>query len=166
LNLKNSVKIISASTGYNYPIGKLKSNTSFSFFYQNTETIMDTITNLSKTQTYTLNEVLTFKIPLSIAAAASFSKSEFSGKKRDILSFTLSGTHSAFEKKWKNTLGVRYSNRIDEQKKFRIFYSSRMKLWKGGDLDIRIEENIFRDKTQVENNFDEFIARAALLIKW
>ncbi|MBE9481654.1 MAG: hypothetical protein IMY69_08165 [Bacteroidetes bacterium] len=166
LNLKNSVKIISASTGYNYPIGKLKSNTSFSFFYQNTETIMDTITNLSKTQTYTLNEVLTFKIPLSIAAAASLSKSEFSGKKRDILSLTLSGTHRAFKKKWKNTLGVRYLNQIDEQKKVRIFCSSRMKLWKGGDLDIRVEENIFRNKTQVVNNFDEFIARAALLIKW
>jgi hypothetical protein len=166
LKMKNAVHVFSMITGYNYPIGNLKSSTSFNFFYQNTETIMDTITNLSKTQTYTLNEVLTFKIPLSIAAAASLSKSEFSGKKRDILSLTLSGTHRAFKKKWKNTLGVRYSNRIDEQKKVRIFYSSRMKLWNGGDLDIRVEENIFRDKTQVVNNFDEFIVRAALLIKW
>ena len=166
LKMKNAVHVFSMTTGYNYPIGKLKSNTSFSFFYQNTETIMDTITNLSKTQTYTLNEVLTFKIPLSIAGGASYSQSEFSGKDRNILSLTLSGTHSAFKKKWKNTLGVRYSNQIDEQKKVRIFYSSRMKLWKGGDLDIRVEENIFRDKVQVVNNYDEFIARAALLIKW
>ncbi|MCK4817897.1 hypothetical protein KA005_19150 [bacterium] len=166
LNLKNSVRIISASTGYNYPIGKLKSNTSFSFFYQNTETIMDTITNLSKTQTYTLIKALTFTIPLSIAGCASYSQSEFSGQERKILSLTLSGTHRAFGKKWKNTLGVKYSNQIDEQKKIGIYWNSRFKLWKGGDLDIRVEENIFRDNIQIVNNFDEFIARATLLIKW
>ena len=113
-----------------------------------------------------LNEVLTFKIPLSIAVAASFSNSEFSGKKQDILSLTLSGTHHAFKKKWKNTMGVRYSNRIDEQKKIRLFCSSRMKLWKGSDFDIRIEENIFRDKTQVIKNYDEFILIVTLLSRW
>ena len=166
LNMENSINVFSAVTGYNYPIGNLKSFTGFNFFYQNTETFMDTISNLSKTKTYTLNEVLTFKIPLSIAAAASFSNSEFSGKKRDILSLTLSGTHHAFKKKWKNTMGVRYSNRIDEQKKIRLFCSSRMKLWKGGNLDIRIEENIFRDKTQVIKNYDEFILIVTLLSRW
>ncbi len=166
LNLKNSVRIISTSTGYNYPIGKLKSNTSFSFFYQNTETIIDTITNLSKTQTYTLIEVLTFKIPLSIAGGASYNQSEFSGQYRKILSLNLSGTYRAFKKKWKNTLGVKYSNQIDEQKKVRLFYSSRIKLWKGSDLDIRIEENIFRDKTQDINNYDEFILRVMLSSRW
>jgi len=79
---------------------------------------------------------------------------------------TLSGTHSAFKKKWKNTLGVRYSNQLNEQKKIGLYWNSRFKLWKGGDLDIRVEENIFRDNIQVINNYDEFIVRAALLIKW
>lgn len=166
LNMENSVNVFSAITGYNYPIGNLKSSSSFNFFYQNTETLMDTITKLSKTRTYTLNEVLTFKIPLSIAAAASFSKSEFSDKKRDILSLTLSGTHRAFKKKWKNTVGVKYSNQVDEQKKVRLFCGSRIKLWKSGDLDIRLEENIFRDKTQVINNYDEFVFKVTLLSKW
>lgn len=78
----------------------------------------------------------------------------------------LSGTHSAFRKKWKNTLGVRYSNQLNEQKKIGLYWNSGFKLWKGGDLDICIEENIFSEKTQVINNFDEFIARVALLIKW
>jgi len=166
LKMKNSVHVFSLSTGYNYKIGNLRTMTSFNFFYQNTETVIDTMTSGSKNQTYTLNETISFKIPLSLSGGISYNKSEFSGQKRDILSLTLSGTHSAFKKKWKNTLGVRYSNRIDEQKKIGLYWSSRFKLWKGGDLDIRVEENIFRDKTQVVNNFDEFIARAALLIKW
>ena len=166
LKMKNSVHVFSLSTGYNYKIGNLRTMTSFNFFYQNTEIVIDTMTSGSKNQTYTLNETISFKIPLSLSGGISYNKSEFSGQKRDILSLTLSGTHSAFKKKWKNTLGVRYSNRIDEQQKVRIFYSSRMKLWNGGDLDIRIEENIFRDNIQVVNNYDEFIVRAALLIKW
>ena len=166
LKMENSVNVFSAVTGYNYPIGNLKSSSSFNYFYQNTETLMDTITNLSKTQTYTLNEVITFKIPLSIAAAVSYSKSEFSSNKRDIITSTLSGTHRAFKKKWKNTLGVKYSNQIDEQKKVRLFCNSRIKLWKGGDLDIRLEETIFRDKTQLINNYDEFVLKASLSMRW
>ncbi|OQX73659.1 MAG: hypothetical protein B6D64_13645, partial [Bacteroidetes bacterium 4484_276] len=119
-----------------------------------------------KTQTYTLNEVLTLKIPLSFAGGASYSQSELSGKDRNILSLTLSGTHRAFNNKWKNTLGVKYSNQIDEQKKFRLFCSSRIKLWKGGALDIRIEGNIFRDRVQVINNYDEFILEVTLTNNW
>ncbi len=166
LKMENAVHVFFLSTGYNYKIGNLRSMTSFNFFCQNTEIIIDTLIGGSQNQTYTLNETLSFKIPLSLSGGVSYNKSEFSGQKRDILSLNLSGTHSAFKKKWKNTLGVRYSNQLNEQKKIGLYWNSGFKLWKGGDLDIRIEENIFRDKTQVINNYDEFIVRAALLIKW
>jgi hypothetical protein len=165
LKMKNAVHVLSMTTGYNYKIGNLRSMTSFNFFYQNTETIVDTMMSGSQNQTYTLNETVSFKIPLSLAGGVSFNKSEFSGQRMDILMLTFSGTHRAF-KKWRNTLGVRYSNQKDEQKKIGIFWNSKVKLWKSGDLDIRVEENIFQDKVQSTNNYDEFIARATLLIKW
>ena len=123
------------------------------------------MTSGSKTQTYMLNETISFKIPLTLAGGVSYSKSEYSGQKLDILMLTFSATHRAF-KKWRNTLGVRYSNQIEEQKKIGIFWNSKVKLWKSGDLDIRVEENIFQDKIHSTNNYDEFIARAILLIKW
>ena len=63
-------------------------------------------------------------------------------------------------------VATRYSNQKEEQKKIGIFWNSKVKLWKSGDLDIRVEENIFQDKVHSANNYDEFIARAILLIKW
>ncbi len=165
LRMENAVHVFSMTTAYNYPVGKLEMSTTFNIFYQNAEIIVDTMINRSKNQTYTLNETVSFKIPLSLAGGISFNKSEFSGQRLNILILTFSGTHRAF-KKWRNTLGVRYSNQIEEQKKIGIFWNSKVKLWKSGDLDIRVEENIFQDKVQSTNNYDEFIARAILLIKW
>ena len=166
LKLENSVYLITAASGYNYRIGTLRSNTSLSFFYQNSETIMDTMNNTSMNQTYTLNQQLTFKVPLSIAAGASYSKSEFSAQKRDIIMFTLSGTLSTFKGKWQNSLGVKYSNQNYEQDKLGFFLNSRAKLGKMFDLEIRIENNIFRDICLVSNNFNEFIATSTLTMKW
>lgn len=165
LRIENAVHVFSMTTGYNYPVGKLIMSTTFNIFYQNTETIFNTMTSGSENQTYMLNETVSFEIPLTLAGGVSYSKSEYSGQKLDILMLTFSGTHRAF-KKWRNTLGVRYSNQIEEQKKIGIFWNSKVKLWKSGDLDIRVEENIFRDKVHNANNYNEFIARAILLIKW
>ena len=41
-----------------------------------------------------------------------------------------------------------------------------MKLWKGTEFDIRVEENIFRNTTQIVSNYDEFILRVSLLSRW
>ena len=166
LTLSNSVWIMSAMTGYNYRIGKMRSNTSFSFFYQNTESIMDTIMNNSMNQSYTLNQILTFKIPLSVAAGATYSKSEYLDNKQNILLLTLSGTYSAFKNKWQNSLGVKYSNQSYEQDKLGFFLNSRAQLGKMFELEIRIEDNIYRDNCFASENFNEFIATSTLIMKW
>jgi len=46
LYLKNAVQVFFLSTGYNYKIGNLRSMTSFNFFCQNTETVIDTMIHL------------------------------------------------------------------------------------------------------------------------
>lgn len=166
IKLENSIYLITATSGYNYKIGELRSNTSFSFFYQNSETLMDTVKNTSKNQTYTLNQQLTFKVPLSIAAGISYSKSEFSTQKRDIIMLTLSSTLSAFKSRWQNTVGVKYSNQNYEQYKLGFFLNSRAKLGKKFDFQIKIENNIYRENCIVANNFNEFIATSTLTMKW
>lgn len=80
--------------------------------------------------------------------------------------FTLSGTLSTFKGKWQNSLGVKYSNQNYEQDKLGFFLNSRAKLGKMFDLEIRIENNIFRDICLVSNNFNEFIATSTLTMKW
>jgi len=164
--LKNSVRVITATTGHNYKIGKLRSNTSFSLFYQDTESEIDTIASRTINTTYTLNEMLSFTIPLSIAAGASYIHSEYSLQKRDILMLTLSGSLSAFESKWQNSLGVKYSNQDEQQQKIGFFWNSRVKLWNGGDLSIRIEDNIFSDICHKTDDFSEFIAQLTFEVRW
>jgi len=80
--------------------------------------------------------------------------------------YILSVTHSAFERKWQNRLGLKWSNQLYEQKKVGIFWSSRIALGKFFDFDMRLEENLFRNKLMENKNFDEFIARGTLVFKW
>ncbi|MFH1513997.1 MAG: hypothetical protein ABIG42_00910 [bacterium] len=166
LTLSNTVWIMNAMTGYDYRIGTMRSNTSFSFFYQNTESILDTIMNNSMNQSYTLNQMLTFKIPLSIGAGATYTKSEYLDIKQNILLLTLSGTLSSFKNKWQNSLGVKYSNEGYQKDKLGFFLNSRAQLGKMFELEIRIEDNLYRDTCFASENFNEFIATSSLIMKW
>ena len=165
LKIENKAIVLSVATGYSYSIGNLNTTTSFNFFFQNTETETDTLTSESKTQTYTLSENVNFKFPLSLAGAVSLSMSEYSGIKSDILTLTFNAAYRAF-KKWRNTLGVRYSDQDGDQIKTGIFWSSKLPVWKLGDLDLRVEENFYRDKELSDNDYDEFVLKVTLTKNW
>ena len=158
--------LFTATTGYNYSLGSLRSNTSLSFFYQDSKLILDTLDNASMNQTYSLNQGFSFKIPLSITFGASYSKSEFASKKMDIIMSSLSGTYSAFKGKWQNTLGVKYSSRISDEEKLGYFWDTRVRLWDGGDLSIRIENNIYQNYLPGADDFNEFIASLSFEVRW
>lgn len=165
LKLDNTVQVFNLSTGYSFPIGKVNSSSSFNFFYQDSETAIDTMLSGSKNQTYTFNESLSFRFPLSLSGGISWSTSEFADQQRDILTLIFSATHKAF-KKWRNSVGVKYSNQIDEQKMIGIFWSSRISIGKFFDFDMRVEENMFRNNLNENSNFDELIAQGTLVFKW
>ncbi|MCX6244854.1 MAG: hypothetical protein NTU98_09130 [Bacteroidetes bacterium] len=164
--LENSVRVITASASHNYKIGSLRSNTMFSFYHQETETILDSLTMKSRNNTYTLNQEIAFKFPLSLVAGVSFTQSGYSGINQNILLLTISGTYSAFRNKWQNSLGVKYSNQDYEQDKLGFFLNSRIQLWSKGDLDIRVEKNTFHDSLLASNNFDEWIVQSTFIVKW
>ncbi|MDP1623162.1 MAG: hypothetical protein Q8M08_12580 [Bacteroidales bacterium] len=165
-DLKNSVRVITASAGYNYKIGILRSNTTFSFFYQGTEIILDTIGTKSKNLSYTFNEELSFKIPLSIAAGVSFNEFEYAGTARNIFLLTISGTYGMFKNKWQNTFGVKYTSQDYNQDKLGFFLNSRVQLWKMTDLELQLEKNTFKDNIRCTQNYNQFIARLTFIFKW
>ncbi len=168
LHIRNYMNVIAASTGYNYLIGTLKSFTSLSYFYQNADYNRDKMSTFNKTQTLTLNQILSFKIPLRLNFNASYSDIKHTDFNRNVVSIVLSASHQAFKNKWKNTLGGRYlqSNGNVDQNKLSLYWDTRIKLWKGGDLDLSFEENIFRNKTVVVENYNEFIAQCKLSVRW
>ena len=80
--------------------------------------------------------------------------------------FTLSGTLSAFKGKWQNTVGAKYSSLLEEEQKIGYYWNSRVRLWSGGDLSIRIENNIFQTNLPGTDDFNEFIAQLSFEVKW
>ena len=164
--LKNSVRVLTAMTGYNYKIGKMRCSTSFNYFFLDTKTEIDTSINFTKNTTYTINEVLNFKIPLTISTAATFTQSENAIQNKNILILSLNATLSSFKSKWQNSLGVKYFNQDYEQDKLGFFLNSRAQLGKMFDLEIRIEKNVFRDICFDSNNFNEFIVSSTITMKW
>jgi hypothetical protein len=164
--LENNVEVISATTGYNYKIGKMRANTMFSFFYQGTSTILDSLTMKSENQTYSFNQDLAFKIPLSLGAGVSFSRFEYGTSTQNTFQFTVSGTYGAFKNKWQNSLGVKYANQDYEQNKLGFFLNSRVHLWKMVDLEIRVENNAFHDILFAVNNYSEWIVQSTLAFRW
>ena len=168
LNIKNNMDVISASTGYNYPIGTLKSFTSLSYFYQNADYDRDTLSTFNNTQTITLNQILNFKIPLRLNFNASYSDIKHTNFNRNVVSIVLSASHQAFKNKWKNTLGGRYlqTNGLLDQNKFSLYWNTQIRLWKGGELGLSFEENIFKDSGGLSEDYNEFIARCKLSVRW
>jgi hypothetical protein len=166
IKMDNIVLVITASTGYNYRIGTAMANSAFNFFYQDIETNLDTLASTCKNQTYTFNQDLALEIPLSFNAGISYSATEYSGYDKDIITYLFSATHSAFEKKWQNRLGVKWSNQVYEQNKVGLFWNSKIRLWENGDLDVRVEENIFNDNVLANNSFEEFVAQLTLGVRW
>jgi len=166
IKVENAVTHISAISGYNYRIGKLRSNTIFNFSSQYIKTTVDTIKIANKIMTYTLTEELTFKIPLSISAGLSYSNCELSAIKREIFSYNISATHSAFKRKWQNRVGVKYAEQLYQQYKIGFYWYSKLKVLKNNYLSIRLEKNIFEEYIMTNNSFDEFIAQISLEIRW
>ena len=166
LGLNNTIYVVTATTGYYYRIGKVQSNTNFNYCRQYSKIERNAVTDLSKTNSYTLNEELTFTIPLSVGIGANYCQSTFSNKESDILSLTLSGTYSTFEDRWQNSLSVTYQNESHEQNKLGFSLNSKVQLWKNGDLEIQLEKNNFTDNVQCTQNYNEFIAKLSFEVRW
>jgi hypothetical protein len=61
---------------------------------------------------------------------------------------------------------MEYSNQDEQQKKVGFFWNSSVRLWKGGDLAIRIEDNIFSNICQRTDDFNELIAQLTFEVRW
>ncbi|NCA84332.1 MAG: hypothetical protein EOM83_02020 [Clostridia bacterium] len=166
LDLTNQITLINITSGYNYKIGNCRSMTSFSFFYQDAKTGMDSIVDPVKNSTYTLTEILNFTKPVSISTTISYTQCAFLGQEIERLMLSLSGSLMAFKNKWSNTLGVNFSHQDVQHQKIGFFCDSSLQLWKGSDLGLRAEKNIIDDVFYSDVRVDEFIAKLSIRFSW
>jgi cell division protein FtsB len=168
MKIENSIRILSAATGYIFSIGSVSTNTSFNLFYQRTKMLFDTSNSFNANVSYTLTEVITFKIPLSLSGSICYNRLEMPNFGQNIFIYNISGTFRLFKNRTNNSVGFTYYNQGGEQNKLGFFMASRIQLWNMGDMEIRIDKNSYKDKvsTTANYNFNEFIAQATLTVKW
>lgn len=166
LLISNSMNIVSFSTGYTYPVGKLKAFTNLSYFFQQANYDPES-QNQATTQTYTLNQNVNFARPFQANFNASYSLTNYTDAKRTIISLLAGGSHT-LKKIWKNSMGVKFMKSggdLDENK-FGLYLDSMITFWKGWEFSLSVNENVFRNKLEIEEDYNEFIAQCKLILKW
>ena len=163
LKIDNKTSLFSATTGYNHQFGDINSSTNFFFSTQNSKT-KSGVSDYS-TQTYSFNESLNFRFPLTLAGSVSLSNADYSRETSRIISFDFNGSYCAF-KKWRNRIGLRLSKQEGENNKTGFYLNSSFPVWKIGDLNLQAEQNFFRDNVESIKDYDEFILRVTISRRW
>ena len=163
LQIDNKTSLFSVCTGYNHRFSDINSSTNFYFSLQNSKT-QSGLSNYS-TQSFSLNETVSFRFPLTVSSSISLSKTDSSGEISQILSSNFNGSYRAF-RKWQNTFGLRLSNQGGQDKKTGFYLISSFPVWKMGDMNLRAEQNFFRDSEEPTKDYDEFILRVTISRRW
>ncbi len=163
LKIDNKTSLFSVVTGYNHQFGEINISTNFYFSLQDSKTKLG-LSDYSN-QNFSLNEAISFRFPLTLSSSISLNKTNYSGKTSQILSFDLNGSYRAF-KKWQNTFGLRLSNQEGQDKKTGFYLISSFPVWKIGDVNLRAEQNFFRDSEVPTKDYDEFILSVTISRRW
>ncbi|MCX6243810.1 MAG: hypothetical protein NTU98_03820 [Bacteroidetes bacterium] len=165
-NQDNSAYLVNAMAGYQYKMGSLDATTTVMFCRQYGNLVKDTAKNLSRTNSYSLNQNFSMVIPLSFEFSVNYSQSKISEQNEDIFNLMLKGTYNAFKERWQNSLGIMWSKQNPGQDKLGYFLNSRVKMWKGGDLEIQLEKNTFKNNIECVKSYNEFIGRIIFEVRW
>lgn len=163
LKMDNNTSILNVSTGYGYKINDIYNFTNITFSYQDSKTSM-TINNYS-TNTLFINHTVTFLIPLSLTGAFSVTENRMFGLYTKIVSYDLSGAYTFF-KRLQNSAGIDISKEHNNNIKYGIYVSSNITIPVIGNLDLRAEKNVYKDRAIGIDNYNEFIFRATLTSNW
>ena len=160
LKTENKTSLISLVTGYNYRIGSVNSTTNFFLSEQQSEMIFENGTRALRT--FSINQNLQFRFPLSLAMSFSHIQSDYAG---DISTFDMNSSYRFF-KVWSNMLGIRFTSEEQRDRKTGFYVVSKFPVWKFGDLHLRADQNFFRQDIATIGEYDEFILRIILTKRW
>jgi hypothetical protein len=171
LNVDNKTSSYSLSTAYSHTVPDLFAFTNSVSLSLNETKILTEISDY--TNSVMINQSMNFLFfPLSISAGFGMTESRHTEIFSNIKEYDFSVTYTSIEI-WENTAGLAYSDENQSYESInnnysnlRIFINSRVPLWNIGDLDLRAEKNIYRDRLDGINNYDEFIFKVTLTNTW
>ena len=141
-------------------------------FYNSSSLLISTINSKSSYETsdyrilnFVLSNNLTFsKIPLSFTGSFSYTFNDASSNSL-ISSVDLAGTYTFFNR-MNNTLGFSFTNERDLSHKIGYYFSTSVPLWELGELYLRAEQNLYREKVFEYGNRNDFILTATISKSW
>lgn len=159
----NKNQNISFITGYNFSIGNLTLSTNFNFSFAESKT--NSVYSNYKSNNYYLNEILIFKIPLTMSLSFGYSKNEYYLTESELFNLGVSGNY-AFESGWRNSAGISYVENKNIEKSVGYFIDSEYPITNFLTASLRLEKKYFYDKLISNNDFDELVGYFNLRLIW
>jgi hypothetical protein len=163
LSIDNKISLFTISTGYGYNISNISSYTMISFSKQESRSKSEL--NRYSVNNFVLSNTLSFQFPLTLSASFGFAQSKLFQEYNKITYLDFSASYGLFDI-WQNALGINQAYERNKNNKLGLYLNSELTIPVIGMLNVRLEKNIYKDKVQGYNNYDEFIFRATITSSW
>ncbi len=155
--------LFTAGTGYNFNLGEMMLGSNL-FYMFNKATSLDTASGYNSNN-FTLAENLSFRFPLVISASFGMSFLDYFYDYSKITSFDGNVSYTFFES-WTNTLGAAYSGEKNKNSKVYFYIGSTYEYTENVSIDLRIEKNNYSDQIVSINDYDEFLVRSTIRVRF
>lgn len=117
---------------------------------------------IREVQTLSLNQKILIKKSLFGNASVTHVQSDFGG---DVSTVDFNGSYTLFNA-WNNTIGLRMSQQDNGESKNGFYFMAKFPAWKFGDMQIRADQNLYRQDNFADGDFDETIVQIFLTKHW
>ncbi len=155
--------LFTAGTGYNFNLGEMSLSSNL-FYMFNKASSLDTASGYTSNN-FTLSENLSFRIPLVISASFGMSFLDYFLDYSKITSVDGNVGYTFFDS-WTNTIGVAYSSEKNRDSKVCLYLNSTYNYTENVSIDLRLEKNSYSDEIVVVNNYNEFLVRSTIRVRF
>lgn len=152
-----------AATGFNFNLGELVLGSNL-FYLFNKAISLDTASGYTSNN-FTLSENISFRFPLVLSASFGMSFLDYFHDYSKITSIDGNVSYTFFGS-WTNTVGASYSGEKNKNNKVYLYFGSTYDYTENVSIDFRIEKNSYADELVDINDYDEFIVRSTVRLKF
>jgi len=162
-SLETHTDVLTMSTGYTFDLFKLNHSPSVSFSHQKYDE--STEVNNFTSNSYYINYAIGFGFPLNITVGFGKTNTDYTTTKTRTTAFDISTAYTFFQV-WTNTIGYNLSSEKHEGSRHGITFASSLPIWGICDMNLGVERNIYRERSQTINDYDEWRFMASLSKSW
>lgn len=164
-NYENNIELFTTRLSYYRKINDVGSQTGFSFSSRTSHRFQTDMEQSFENRVYSLNESLSFSIPLNISTNISLNDVLINDTKEHILIMNLFGTYGKRDK-WRNSIGLTYFNKFNTNNKAILTLRTNVPLGKIGVFELEFNQVLYKDQISEALDYNESIVRISLISSW